>query len=66
MQEYIEPEDVFDVNPKAETSGLAGNDGNAMDPEIDILTEDPVATPLSLPLHDMPFHAAFVGTIFQS
>lgn len=42
MQEYIEPEDVFDVNPKAEVSGTDKSNEDA-DMEIDILTEDPVS-----------------------
>ena len=49
MQEYIEPEDVFDVNPKAEASG-AGDNNEDLELEIDILTEDPVRSLCKSPL----------------
>ena len=43
FQEYIEPEDVFDINPKAEPVGLEGAGGDPSDTDIDVLTIDPVS-----------------------
>lgn len=40
MQEYIEPEDIFDINPKPETNTDKANDD--MDVDVDILTLDKV------------------------
>ena len=47
MQEYVEPEDVFDINPRQKDAGAAANglaDADMDDAEIDILTEDEVHT----------------------
>lgn len=43
MQEYVEPEDVFDVNPKSAEAVNPTEKANDMtDVDIDVLTEDPV------------------------
>ena len=47
LQEYVEPEDVFDINPRQKDSGAASNgqaDADMDDAEIDIVTEDEVHT----------------------
>ena len=42
LQEYIEPEDVFDVNPKPGDAATANGHASAADADVDILTEEQV------------------------
>lgn len=54
LQEYIEPEDVFDVNPKAEPSSPENGKNLDVETDIDILTVDPVSASKALPFAIKP------------